>query len=433
MSKAIIIFFIFFLSLSSSFCHAGVPLQLADRKIVCVESVTKSGESRVGSGFFISDDLVATVYHQIRGATSSVFLSNGYKTKALVVDANPRIDIAILKTPSSAAGQFDLNSKPLSLGQEVFTIGCPQGLEHTLSQGFISHVKRSLNGKKLIQVDLSISKGNSGGPLINQNGEVIGIIWGKLKKSANINFAIPISQLNDLIKKNGIDLEFMRQRKIKALLVEIDESQSMEEEIENYQILLRFDPGHESSHYYLANHYFLKKQWNVALEHYSQIETLNSEFRDVFSKQCEIYSKLELQGQVEKFEQAVKVCHKAIKQHSTSESNYQYLARIYDNNGLSHQATKLRQQYKSELNSASAQTKLTPLQDNQLNRSISKVSTVVKLPLPFSEKVENPNNQMLKQPVEQSTGVNIYFYLWLMTVLVAIAIGLFLILKKRNE
>src|SRR5262249_3421737 len=85
------------------------------------------------------------------------------------------------------------------IGDEVYVVGNPEGLEGTFSQGIIS----SLRGNDYIQITAPISHGSSGGPVLNKNGEVIGVAVGLIEEGQNLNFAIPVSKLTQLLNRKS--------------------------------------------------------------------------------------------------------------------------------------------------------------------------------------------------------------------------------------
>ncbi len=167
-----------------------------------------------GSGFIIdaAKGLVMTNYHVIQNATRvEIAISDGSSQSAKFVGADPENDLALLqfaKIPEHLQ-QIELgDSSGVEVGQSVFAIGNPFGLERTLTVGIISslnRVFRSPSGKLmkgLIQTDAAINPGNSGGPLIDGDGRVIGIntaILSQSGDSAGIGFAVPASAIKRVI------------------------------------------------------------------------------------------------------------------------------------------------------------------------------------------------------------------------------------------
>ncbi|HVZ60472.1 MAG TPA: trypsin-like peptidase domain-containing protein [Terriglobales bacterium] len=167
-----------------------------------------------GSGFVL-DKLghILTNYHVIADARQvEVTLSGRKSYKAEVIGGDASLDLAVLKinAPNLAASTLG-DSHDLVVGQKVFAIGNPFGLEGTMTRGIISSIRpiQHPDGSRIdeaIQTDAAINPGNSGGPLLNSRAEVIGIntmIFSPVGQSAGIGFAIPINTakavLNDLV------------------------------------------------------------------------------------------------------------------------------------------------------------------------------------------------------------------------------------------
>jgi len=168
-----------------------------------------------GSGFMWDNQgHVVTNYHVVeRSASAKVRLSDQRVYDAQVVGASLRHDLAVLKinVPIDAPPPVPVGSShDLQVGQKVFAIGNPFGLDHTLTTGIISALGRSIDNDAggtiddLIQTDAAINPGNSGGPLIDSAGRLIGIntaIYSPSGAYAGIGFAIPVDTVNRVVPK----------------------------------------------------------------------------------------------------------------------------------------------------------------------------------------------------------------------------------------
>jgi serine protease Do len=152
-----------------------------------------------GTGFIIdADGSILTNNHVIEGADRiMVKLSDGRSLRAQVLGADPDTDIAIIKVDGQGLPVAPIgDSSALRMGEWVCAIGNPLGYEHTVTVGVISYLGRKLFDASLdnyIQTDAAINLGNSGGPLINARGEVIGINAAISSRASNIGFAVPIN------------------------------------------------------------------------------------------------------------------------------------------------------------------------------------------------------------------------------------------------
>ena len=162
-----------------------------------------------GSGVIISQDgEILTNHHVIegiRGGESSleVKTSDGRTFKATVLGKDKELDIALIKIEAKHLPFARLgNSDSMRIGDWVVAIGNPLGLDHTVTQGIISAKGRQLSGPGLesfLQTDAAINKGNSGGPLLNLKGEVIGINTAIRPDGQNIGFAVPVNLVNNIL------------------------------------------------------------------------------------------------------------------------------------------------------------------------------------------------------------------------------------------
>jgi serine protease Do len=159
-----------------------------------------------GSGFVIErDGLILTNEHVIDGAERiSVKFADGRSLPAKVVGADAGVDIALLKV--DGPGSFPVaplgDSGALRVGEWVCAIGNPLAYEHTVTVGVVSFLGRKLFDTSLdnyIQTDAAISLGNSGGPLINAEGQVVGVNSAISSRASSIGFAVPINQAKAIL------------------------------------------------------------------------------------------------------------------------------------------------------------------------------------------------------------------------------------------
>jgi serine protease Do len=162
--------------------------------------------SGLGSGFIVNaDGFLMTNFHVIEGETQisvEVYwqregqLDRHLYKDVRIVAINKFQDLALLKIDDKGAPKFQSimlgNSDNLSVGERVFAIGSPLGLERTVTEGILSTKTRELGGDLYLQTTAQINPGNSGGPLFNMSGEVIGITNMKIVAGEGLGFAIPI-------------------------------------------------------------------------------------------------------------------------------------------------------------------------------------------------------------------------------------------------
>ena len=189
----------------------GLPPGLRDFFERSMPPSGKGGRQReaqsLGSGFIISPDgYILTNNHVVADADEIIVrLSDRSEMKAKLVGTDPRSDVALLKIEGKNLPVLKLGkSQDLKAGQWVVAIGSPFGFDHTVTQGIISAIGRSLPNESyvpFIQTDVPINPGNSGGPLFNLTGEVVGInsqIYTRSGGFMGVSFAIPIDVAMDV-------------------------------------------------------------------------------------------------------------------------------------------------------------------------------------------------------------------------------------------
>lgn len=180
-------------------------------KSATVEIITYDKNKKalgLGSGFFISNDRLITNYHVIEGAYSAKVTTYDNKTYDInyIMGYSKEKDIAVLSV-SFPHDILNINEKKAVVGQKVYTLGSSKGLTGTFSEGIISSASRLMNNIECIQITAPISSGNSGGPLLNTSGEVIGINSMQYSNGQNLNFAITIHTINEIDTSKQISFQ----------------------------------------------------------------------------------------------------------------------------------------------------------------------------------------------------------------------------------
>ena len=183
-----------------------------------VEGITKSNKKIAyapanleGSAFALNNKgYILTSYHMVKGA-DSIFIRNATTERALttLVMSNPKLDLAILKIENKDLYKnwqvpFTLNEKSTDVGEKVFTLGYPRK-EMVYGEGSLSSLSGYSNDTNMYQISIPVNPGNSGGPLLDENGSIIGVIKGKITGEEATGFAIKANEILNSIKSCEID------------------------------------------------------------------------------------------------------------------------------------------------------------------------------------------------------------------------------------
>lgn len=189
-------------------CVKGTVTVFVD-KGVKVQGRVGYNDSVLGSGFFIDrSGYIITNHHVIADCVDPeykgfarlyVYLAEDPDTRipARIIGYDENVDLALLKTEVEAPYVFTLgSSESLDVGDKVYAIGSPLGLDRTLTSGIISSKDRELfSAGKVFQIDAAVNSGNSGGPLIDSKGDVQAIVFAGVQNYQGLNFAIPVEYL----------------------------------------------------------------------------------------------------------------------------------------------------------------------------------------------------------------------------------------------
>ena len=201
-----------FLLIQGSVVLALTPEEIAQTALastVFISMTNSTGQSYIGSGFVIGEGgQIATNYHVIEGIVTGTVKLVGETTAHpidQVIAVDKARDLAIIEAAGLAAPALTLgDSDNVQIGQAVYAVGNPRGLTGTFSSGIVSAIRPEGNvlvAGTVIQITAPISPGSSGGPVLDSNAEVIGIAVGQHTGGQNLNFAIPVNYLKDLLTK----------------------------------------------------------------------------------------------------------------------------------------------------------------------------------------------------------------------------------------
>jgi S1-C subfamily serine protease len=188
----------------------ATPQDVARRmfpKTVMITTLDQKGRPlAIGSGFVLKPGFIVSNFHVVDGSGSGFVkvVGDRGKYKILGVAAKDELrDLVILSVEGLAVDGAVLSQRPnVDVGETVFAIGNPRGLEGTFSQGIVSSV-RDFDDLTLLQITAPISPGSSGGPIVDEKGEIVGVAVATFRGGQNLNFAIPVKHVSALTTSIG--------------------------------------------------------------------------------------------------------------------------------------------------------------------------------------------------------------------------------------
>lgn len=331
--------------------------------VVYIATYDRKGELHsIGSGFFVSQDgIIATNYHVIQGSfAGAVKTSTGKRYKDVyILSYDIDKDVALLQVNENNASAVTIGDPDTAKqGDEVITIGNPEGLQNTVSDGIISAI-REVEGTSVFQITCPISKGSSGGPLFNLNGEVVGLTTLMWATGQNLNFAIPISVLTPLLHnqsklslaekalkdKDKLLLDYKERQKASsklepedALFEEASDFYKMakaatkypeyfessgttdDEAIEYLKKALDVNPHYHAAHFVLARSYSRNKQYEKAEKSFLKAIELKPKYQDAYCSLAYVYVN------TKKYDQAIESLFAALNHGPATSEIYYGLA-----------------------------------------------------------------------------------------------------------
>ena len=275
-----------------------------------------------GTGFFISKDGdVVTNFHVLQGASrADVKMSDGkiYPVKEVLGEDKIGDLIRIsVDVPKSTVHPLSLSTSVPEVGERVVVMGTPLGLEKTVSDGIVSAVRDIPEFGKIIQVTAPISSGSSGSPVINMNGEVIGVVTFFVLSGQNLNFAIPGERIAQLTPGEGKTLYEREEARVEEGLVLADRLYSIGLRylwIEEYEKALVYfvesvtkNPQYAEAYFQIGYCKGKLGRYSEATEAYQQAIRIKPDDIDTLNNLCVAY------GMTERYHEAIEFCKRAIQ------------------------------------------------------------------------------------------------------------------------
>lgn len=167
--------------------------------VVTVSGEDSTGRLMQGSGVVIAPGIVVSNCHVVGGSSAGSVEHMGQRYRAELIASRADRDLCLMRVAGMEARPVTIGSSShIEIGEQVFAVGAPRGLSNSMSQGIVSGLRR-IDGAKLIQTTAAISSGSSGGGLFNANGELLGVTTLYLEDSQQLNFAVPVEWVSELL------------------------------------------------------------------------------------------------------------------------------------------------------------------------------------------------------------------------------------------
>ena len=289
------------------------------KSVVVIVTVDNKGNPlSQGSGFIVrADGAIVTNYHVIRGASDiKVKVDNKILDVEGLIYYDIENDLAILKAKGEKLPTVKLgNVEKGNIGENIYIISSPQGMENTISDGLLSGIRDIASHKKVLQITAPVSPGSSGSPVFNEDGEVVGITTFLLEESQNLNFAMPVNLIGDNINSKRITslkkvLEDYKKTALPHFADGLTYSASgkYEEAVEAYKKGLSIDPDDAGSYSFLGSLYGFKLgKYQEALDAYNQAIKINPDDRSIYISLSSIHR------QFGKYQEALDACMQGIR------------------------------------------------------------------------------------------------------------------------
>ncbi len=275
-----------------------------------------------GTGFFINKEGdVITNYHVLQNAShAEIIISDGGKypvKKILAEDKEGDLLRVSVDIPEDKVQPLLVSSAFPEVGERIFVIGTPLGLDKTVSDGIVSAVREIPQIGKIIQVTAPISFGSSGSPVIDMNGRVIGVATFFIRDGQNLNFAIPAERINGLTLGLGKSLPEREESRIKDWMASAEGvyatglrylwMEDCERALPYFLETVRRDP-HKADAFYRIGYCMAELgQYGEAIESYKRAIQINPQDANIYNNLCTAYDKFG------RYEEAVKSCRQAIQ------------------------------------------------------------------------------------------------------------------------
>jgi tetratricopeptide (TPR) repeat protein len=312
------------LAISPSVAQQDLPaiIKRIEPSIVVILAFDKEGKGfKQGSGFFVNNEGdVITSSHVLQGANhAEVKAADGkvYPVKeVLAEDMEGDLIQVSIDIPKDAVRPLSVSTSLPEVGERVIVIGTPFGLEKTVSDGIVSALREIPGFGKIIQVTAPISPGSSGSPVVNMNGEAIGVATFIILAGQNLNFAIPGERIAKLRPAKGQSLSEREETRIEEWLGSPEGlyttglrylwAEEYEKALPYFLEVVKKNPDHAEAYFQIGYCRGKLGRYQEAIEPYKEAIRIKPDNIDTYNNLCVAY------GMVGRFVEAIESCKKAI-------------------------------------------------------------------------------------------------------------------------
>lgn len=329
--------FLFYTFLFVSFLNGAIGQELSAEKIykntsdAVVTILTFDANNNPlsqGSGVVLNDKgWIVTNYHVYAGSEKIVVKhKNKIVEYTSIIGLDVEKDILILKIANNTFPHIVIgNSTLLKIGQKIYAIGSPMGLENTITEGIISGLRSGTEmSKDFIQISAAISHGSSGGAVLDTKGKLIGISTSTVTDGQNLNFAIPINEVLRIYKQSDINPKALAAANFFYKGLAADNEKNFDAAINNYKRAIELYPEYGMPYANLGNVYKNRGDFETALAYYKTALKLNPKFTDLYVNIGNVYYGMR------DFETAFSYYRKASILNPNSSTIYTSLGNVYN-------------------------------------------------------------------------------------------------------
>lgn len=248
---------------------------------VVVVETQKGNKKGLGSGFFInSQGYIVTNYHVVFGADQAVVRTQDnrrYPVKRIIAE-DKEADLVLLAAdiPTRAVTPLDISGRLPEVGEKIYAIGHPMGLEKTVSEGIVSAIRKLPKLGEIIQITAPISPGSSGGPVFDANGRVIGVARATFRTGQNLNFAVPGQKVLELKGGGGYSFSEFSQEMPGTALAKFQQGRTYHarkdyaKAVQAFQEAIKAKPDFAEAYHGAGMSYGAMRKADLAIENFRQ-------------------------------------------------------------------------------------------------------------------------------------------------------------------